>query len=71
MPSILLKDVSPSLHKQLKKRAERNRRSMAQEAMYMLETVLQGPGAELPPLIKPLKPITREEVLTAIKAGRR
>jgi hypothetical protein len=71
MPSILLKDVSPVLHKQLKKRAEQNRRSMAQEAVFMLERMLLGPRPEMPPLLKPLKPISRQDVLRAIKAGRR
>jgi hypothetical protein len=71
MPSILLKDVSPSLHKQLKRRAEQNRRSMAQEAMYILEGLLLGPQPQLPPLRKPLKPLTTERILQAIKAERR
>ena len=71
MPSILLKDVSASLHKRLKKRAEANRRSMAQEAVYMLESMMIGSQPPLPPLRKPLKPLTTKRILEAIKADRR
>ena len=71
MPSILLKDVPTSLHKRLKRRAEENRRSMAQEAVYILEDTLLATREELPPALKPLRPLTRAKILRAIKAGRR
>jgi plasmid stability protein len=37
MPSLTLKDPPPELHTALKKRAQRNRRSLNQEALYCLE----------------------------------
>ncbi|MFM8717961.1 MAG: FitA-like ribbon-helix-helix domain-containing protein [Chthoniobacterales bacterium] len=37
MPSLTLKDMPAKLHGALKKRAQRNRRSLNQEALYCLE----------------------------------
>jgi hypothetical protein len=72
MPSILLKDVSSALHRRLKEQAERNRRSMAQEAITILEGTLQNiPPIKLPKPIAPLKPISTAMILKAIRAGRK
>ncbi len=72
MPSILLKDVSPDLHRRLRKQAERNRRSMAQEALVLLEGSLRViPPIKLPDAsLKTLKPISRATILRAIRAGK-
>lgn len=37
MPTLTLKDMPARLHSTLKKRAQRNRRSLNQEALYCLE----------------------------------
>lgn len=37
MASLTLKDIPPRLHRQLRERAERNRRSLSQEALACLE----------------------------------
>lgn len=37
MPTLTLKDMPAELHSALKKRAQRNRRSLNQEALYCLE----------------------------------
>ena len=37
MPTLTLKDMPSKLHSTLKKRAQRNRRSLNQEALYCLE----------------------------------
>lgn len=37
MPTLTLKNMPPKLHSALKKRAQRNRRSLNQEALYCLE----------------------------------
>ena len=37
MPTLTLKDMPVKLHSALKKRAQRNRRSLNQEALYCLE----------------------------------
>ncbi len=73
MASIILRDVPKELKDRLKKQAEMNRRSMAQEALYILEREFRVlPRVEFPfEPIKPLKPISNEMVLKAIRAGRK
>ena len=41
MAGLLLKNIPPELHAELKRRAARNRRSLTQEAIAILETSLQ------------------------------
>jgi hypothetical protein len=52
MPAIVLKEVPAQLHRRLREQAERNRRSMSQELLTILERALRP----LPPL-KPVKPV--------------
>ena len=40
MPSLTLKDIPKRLHQQLRERAERNRRSLSQEAVACLEQMV-------------------------------
>ena len=40
MPGLLIRDVPQELHRRLKGRAARNRRSLAKEALVLLETAL-------------------------------
>ena len=72
MAALVLKNVPDHLHKQLKKEAERNRRSMAQEAIVILERSLRTiPPVRLPERpVKPLKRITSEMILRGIREGR-
>ena len=37
MPGLLIKNLPEPLHRKLKERAARNRRSMTKEALYLLE----------------------------------
>jgi hypothetical protein len=73
MASLVLKNLPDDVHRRLKKQAQRNRRSMAQEAVTLLERSL----VEVPPVvlprkpIKPLKPVTGQMILEAIREGRR
>jgi plasmid stability protein len=41
MPTLTIRGVPPELHEKLKKRAERHRRSMNNEAIAILERVLK------------------------------
>jgi hypothetical protein len=73
MAALVLKNLPDRLHKRLKKEAERNRRSMAQQAITILErSLLEVPPIVLPEKpITPLKPITGKMVLDSIRAGRK
>ena len=72
MAALVIKKLPDHIHKLLKEEAERNRRSMAQEAITILEQSLGSvPPVVLPKPIKPLKPISRKMVLDAIRAGRK
>jgi hypothetical protein len=41
MPALLIKNVPPEVHEWLKREAERNRRSMTQQAIVILEEGMQ------------------------------
>ena len=76
MPGLLLKDFPDALHRKLTARAARNHRSMAREALAILESVLRGPGGP-PPLrdidawrVNAAKPLTDELLREARSAGR-
>jgi plasmid stability protein len=73
MASLVLKNLPQHIHRRLKKQAEKNRRSMAQEAITVLErSLIEVPPVVLPrKLIEPLKPISGKMVLDAIREGRR
>lgn len=72
MAAIVLKNVPDELQRRLKAEAGRNRRSMAQEAVMILERSLQTIAPiKLPTPVEPLKRITSAMVLRATRAGRR
>jgi len=73
MASLVLKNLPDDVHRRLKKQAERNRRSMVQEAITVLDRgLIDVPPVRLPrKLLKPLKPISGQMVLDAIREGRR
>jgi plasmid stability protein len=63
MPTLVIKDLPAELHRRLKEEAEKTHRSMTKEAIYLMETALQGePGAtqarELPAPYQGSKPLT-------------
>ena len=72
MAALLLKPVSKDLHRWLKQEAQRNRRSMTQQAMLILEQARLRPVPPVPPpaRIKPLKPFTQGWLRKAIEEGR-
>jgi plasmid stability protein len=51
MPSLTLKDIPPSLHEQLRRRATRNRRSLSQEALACLEQATAGERVDVDRLL--------------------
>ena len=72
MPALLIKNVPPALHRRLKQVARRQRRSMTQQALAILEYALGQAAAELRPLPPPFKgrfPLT-DKILREAKRGR-
>jgi hypothetical protein len=73
MSTLVVKNLPDDLHARLKDQAERNRRSVTQEAISLIQVGLVAPriAPKLPPPIK-LKggPLTTEEIETAINEGR-
>jgi hypothetical protein len=71
MAALVLKNVPVYLHRRLKEEADRNRRSMTQEAMIALERGLGVvPPVKLPKPIKPLKRVTARMIAAGIREGR-
>jgi hypothetical protein len=72
MAALVLKTLPDNVHKRLKEQAERNRRSMAQEAITILERSL----GSIPPVVlprrpvQPLKRVTSAMILRGIREGR-
>jgi plasmid stability protein len=75
MSTLVVKNLPDPLHARLRERASRNRRSVTQEAIHILERGIdEAPSREpvkLPPPVK-LKggPVTTEWILAAIREGR-
>jgi plasmid stability protein len=76
MPGILIKDVPDDIHRKLKDRAARHRRSLHREALVILEQVLDD-GAGPPSLeevdrrrVRGNRPLTQELLEEARRTGR-
>ena len=72
MTTLVIKNMPEALHARLKEQAQRNRRSVTQEAVTLIESGLaRDARITLPPPIK-LKggPLTIEEIEAAIEEGR-
>jgi antitoxin FitA len=77
MPSITLKDIPKRLHQQLRERAERNRRSLSQEALACLEQAVAARPvdadvrlAKIRALRAGVKPVSVREIENWINRGR-
>ena len=71
MSALLIKNLPPPLHERLRQRAALHHRSMNREVIAILERELEKPVAtELPPPVKPLKPISHEEIVQMIRDAR-
>jgi plasmid stability protein len=76
MAALLLKNMPAEMHAGLKRRAERNRRSLTQEAFAILEAALQA-DASRPTLeeirrwqVRGARPLTDAFLRRAIRRGR-
>ena len=73
MPGVVIRDLSPVLHKRLKQEAQRHHRSMAKEVIVILEETL-GEGGEdgssYPAPVKLARPLTDEFLNKAKRWGR-
>jgi hypothetical protein len=73
MSTLVIKNLPEALHRRLREQAERNRRSVTQEAISLIETGITVPRLTpaLPPPVK-LKggPLTTDEIETSIAEGR-
>lgn len=75
MPSLLIKDVPHEIHAWLKREAERNRRSMTQEALVVFEEKMAYTFKPVPKMIhdrsiRLRKPMPADWVVSAIREGR-
>jgi len=71
MASLVIKNLPEELHRRLKDSAVQNRRSMAMQAVVLMEKGLgAGAGWELPPPIKLSFPLTEEFLNRAKREGR-
>lgn len=73
MATLVIKNLPDRLHSRLKEQAERNRRSLTQEAISVLEGGVTLPriAPTLPPPIKLAGgALTTDQITSAIEAGR-
>jgi hypothetical protein len=71
MSAMLLKNLPERIKRGVKSEAKKNRRSVNQEAMVLLDEALQRRKPKrLPPPFKPRRPIDHEWLLKAMKEGR-
>jgi hypothetical protein len=73
MGTLVIKNLPERLHDRLREQAERNRRSVTQEAISLIEAGITVPriAPTLPPPVK-LRggPLTADQLESAIQAGR-
>lgn len=71
MPALLIKDIPPEVHKWLKEEAERNRRSMTQQAIYVFEERMRRfQPLSFPPPARTRTPLTGKFIDQAKREGR-
>ena len=77
MPSLTLKDIPKRLHQQLRARAERNRRSLSQEALACLEQMVAAQPVDATAVLRKaraerahVKPIRQRDLNAWLREGR-
>jgi len=72
MAAIMIKDVPKEAHQWLKEEASRNRRSMKQQLLHLIDQARLRPLKPIPPplRIKTRKPFTQKWLRKAIEEGR-
>ena len=71
MPAIVINNVPAELHKRLREQAERNRRSISEELLTIMEEALR-PFLPLAPIepVKTKRRFTHARLLKAMREGR-
>jgi len=74
MPVLLIKDFPPELHRRLKQEAARHHRSIARQALVLLEQALAARTRDAADLLhdplKPVKPVAHGDVVAVIRKTR-
>jgi hypothetical protein len=71
MPALLIKDIPREVHEWLKREAERNRRSMTQQAIVVLEEGMRRfHPVRFPPPVQTRTVLTAEFIDRAKREGR-
>ena len=70
MPSLMIRDVSPEVHRLLKERARQHHRSLNNEVITILEDSVTPSAQALPPLVKGSFALTQEWLDQARRSGR-
>ena len=70
MPTLVIRDLSPEIHRLLKERAEQHRRSVNKEVITILEDSVTPSGQTLPPLTKGAFPVTQDWLDEVRRIGR-
>jgi plasmid stability protein len=70
MPTLVIRDLSPEVHRLLKQQAKEHHRSMNSEVKIILEECVASSGRTLPPLVRGAFPVTHDWLDEARRAGR-
>ncbi len=70
MPTLVIRDLSPEIHRLLKERAEEHHRSVNKEVITILEDSVALSGRTLPSLMRGAFPVTQDWLDDARRSGR-
>jgi plasmid stability protein len=70
MPTLVIRDLSPEIHRLLKEQAQQHHRSVNKEVITILEDSVTPSGQTLPPPLKGAFPLTQDWLDEARRAGR-
>jgi plasmid stability protein len=70
MPTLVIRDLSPEIHRLLKEQAQQHHRSVNKEVITILEDSVTPSGQTLPPPFKGAFPLTQDWLDEARRAGR-
>jgi plasmid stability protein len=70
MPTLVIRDLSPEIHRLLKQRAEQNHRSVNKEVITILEESVTPSGQALPPPVRGAFLVTQDWLDEVRRTGR-
>jgi plasmid stability protein len=70
MPTLVIRDLSPEIHRLLKEQAQQHHRSVNKEVITILEDSVTPSGQTLPPPLKGIFPVTQDWLDEARRTGR-